>query len=109
MSTGTPTKNSDREEKSDFKSGLSRDKIVYKVKRYNGDCHKILEFAYAKQFLSKRVLILKTVTTFVKRGLNLATRWPFTSIILYTNGIVGLKLLNIGTNVTKVLCVQRKN
>ena len=31
MSTTRPTKNSDREEKSDFKSGRSSDKVIYKA------------------------------------------------------------------------------
>ena len=37
------------------------------------------------------------------------TRWHFTSIIQYTNVTVSLKLLIIGTNITTVFCVQRKN
>ena len=42
-----------------------------------------------------------------KSGLNLATRWLFTSIMQYTNVIIGLKLSAIETNVTTVSCVQR--
>ena len=40
--------------------------------------------------------------------LNFVTIWLFTSIIQYTNTIVGLKLLTTGANVTTVLRVQRK-
>ena len=67
MSTRRPTKNSDRKGKSDFKSGTSREKIIYKVIPYNGDSHKILEIFYAKYVLSKSGLILKTVTTCVQK------------------------------------------
>ena len=77
---------------------------------YNSNSHKILELVYVKYNLSKNGFILKTAAMHLcpKCSLNLATRWLFTSIIQYTNAILGLKLLTIGTNVTKVFCVQRK-
>ena len=43
-----------------------------------------------------------------KRGLNLAKRWLFASVIQDTKVIVGLKLLTTGTNVRTLLCAQGK-
>ena len=72
--------------------------------------YKILDRIHVKYVLSKGRLILKNVAIpLSKSRLNLATRWNFTSTIQCTNVIVGLKLLNIGKNVTTVLSVQRKN
>ena len=78
---------------------------------YNGDSHKILELVYVKYVLSTSGLILKTVATFVQKGgLDLATRWFFTSVIQYTNVIVGLKLLTNGINMTTAfLCAEKRN
>ena len=43
-----------------------------------------------------------------KSGPTLTKRWRFISVIQDTNVIVGLKVLTTGTNVTMVLCAQRK-
>ena len=77
----------------------------------NAHSYEILGLVYVKYVLSESGPILKTVTTFncPKSGINLVTRWHFTSIIQYINVIVGLELLIIGTNVTTVfLCTEGK-
>ena len=60
--------------------------------------------------LPKCAFMSKTVATGLcpKRGLNLAKRQLFASVIQGTNIIVGLELLTTGTNVTTVLCAQGK-
>ena len=56
----------------------------------------------------KRLLISKNKFHFVQNGFNFIKRYPFTSIIQERNIIAGLNLFTLGTNVTIVLCVQRK-
>ena len=74
---------------------------------YNGDYPKVLDWNYVKEALSKGMIILKTVATFVhKTGL-----FWLLSVFCLNYSVhchqchFCLKLLTIGTNLTTVVCL----
>ena len=66
--------------------------FLYQIwKASNGDPRETLDRIHVKYVLPKGAFMSKTVVTCVQKV-----------------SLIGLKLLTIGTNVTTVLCVQRK-